>query len=212
MKHLIFILLLVLCLAALASASHPTLTPAEAVSERKETFTVWVPVTGTLEHVEVKVPKDAAGKPVFHVEFAERPVGWTVETKKAGDRISEIKWDAPKNTYKNGDLVSLRFMAETPATVGTYKFDVERHQTGAAEAHEEGKEESPEVKVVAKPSIDARLDTLATQVQQAQQQADQAQARADQASAATQKPTGIGLALVALLVAMAALWIARKKR
>lgn len=203
---LLFLALLSLPLAA--SASHPSITPGEAVTDRKETFTLWVPVTGALERVEVKVPKDASGKPVFHVEFTERPAGWSVETKKVGDRISEIKWEAPKNTYKSGDLVSLRFMAETPAAAGTYTFEVERHQTGAAETHKEGeKKERPEVKVVAKSSLDTRLD-------QAISQASAAQAKADQASsaAAASGPLGIaGVALGLIALVLAGVGLVRRK-
>lgn len=190
----------VLLLAAgVASASHPSITPGEVVTDRKETFTVWVPVTGALEHVEIKVPKDASGKPVFHVEFAERPGGWAVETKKVGDRISEIKWEAPKGTYRSGDLVSLKFMAETPAAAGTYKFDVERHQTGTAETHGDGEnEEGPQVKVVTQSPLDARLGQLASQAQQAQTKAEQAAATAASATGPTLSMLALVLGLLAL--------------
>ncbi|MEM3087159.1 MAG: hypothetical protein QXO51_03525 [Halobacteria archaeon] len=205
---------LFLLAVAAASASHPSITPGEAVTDRKETFTLWVPVTGTLEHVELKIPKDASGRPVFHVEFVERPAGWATETKKVGDRISEIKWEAPRNTYRSGDLIALRFMAETPAAAGTHKFDVELHQTGTAEVHKEGeKEEAPSVKVVAKSSLDARLDALTSQAQQAQTQASQAQAEASRAAGSTSSPAGIaGVALGLVALVLAGVGLARRNK
>jgi uncharacterized protein YcnI len=203
-RKAVWILAALLAAPLAASASHPSIVPAEAVVDRGETFTLAVPVTGPLQHVHLTVPVDSAKRPLFEVEFVERPAGWSAETRKAGERIVEINWTPPAGAHKAGDLVLLRFHAKSPPTPGVYEFNAVPHLAEAAsegghkEEHAEAKtEEGAKVRVVDQSSLDSRIGQLESQV-------GQARARADQAAASA----GSLLPLVATLLALLALVVA----